>query len=119
MQSVEQPKAVLILGDCATELAKIADESVDLIMTSPPYANRRAATNGGVKPHDYPAWFLPITDELYRVLKPTGTFVLNIKEPAVNGERHTFVLETIVEMRKRGWLWTEELIWHKKNCYPR
>ena len=63
-------------------------------------------------------WFLPIADELQRVLKPTGTFVLNIKERVVKGERHTYVLELILAMRQRGWLWTEEFIWHKKNCYP-
>jgi len=28
------------------------------------------------------------------------------------------VIELILEMRKQGWLWTEEFIWHKKNCYP-
>ena len=110
--------ATLLLGDCRTELARVPSSSVDLIVTSPPYADRRAATYGGIKPDDYVQWFLPIADELYRVLKPTGTFVLNIKELAVNGERHTYVIEIILEMRKRGWLWTEEFAWHKKNCYP-
>ena len=108
----------LLLGDCRTELAKVATASVDLIVTSPPYADQRATTYGGIKPDDYVDWFLPIADELHRVLKPTGTFVLNIKERAVNGERHTYVIELILEMRKRGWLWTEEFVWHKKNCYP-
>lgn len=36
----------------------------------------------------------------------------------VEGERHTYVLELILEMRKQGWLWTEEFMWHKKNSYP-
>jgi len=63
-------------------------------------------------------WFLPISEQLLRVLKPTGTFILNIKEKAVNGERSIYVMELIIEMRKQGWLWTEEFIWHKKNCYP-
>jgi DNA modification methylase len=63
-------------------------------------------------------WFLPIAYELKRVLKPTGSFVLNIKEPAVDGERHTYVIELILAMRRQGWLWTEEYIWHKKNSYP-
>ena len=110
--------ASLLLGDCRHELANVADESVDLIVTSPPYANQRAATYGGVKPADYAAWFVPIAGELHRVLKPTGTFILNIKEPAVKGERHTHVIEIILEMRNQGWLWTEEFVWHKKNCYP-
>ena len=108
----------LYLGDCKDQLQHIASDSVDLIVTSPPYTNQRSATYGGVTPDGYVEWFLPIADELQRVLKPTGTFVLNIKERVVNGERHTYVLELILAMRKRGWLWTEEFIWHKKNCYP-
>ena len=111
-------QAVLLLGDCLEKLKDIEDNSVDLIFTSPPYADSRANTYGGVKPDNYVEWFLPITSELLRVLKPDGTFVLNIKEKVVNGERHTYVLELILEMRKQGWFWTEELIWHKKNSYP-
>lgn len=108
----------LYLGDCKEELQHIASDSVDLIVTSPPYTNQRSDTYGGVTPEAYVEWFLPIADELQRVLKPTGTFILNIKERVVKGERHTYVLELILAMRKRGWLWTEEFIWHKKNCYP-
>ena len=109
---------ILLVGDCTERLKAVEADSVDLIVTSPPYANQRAVTYGGIKPDDYVDWFLPIADQLYRVLKPTGTFILNIKEPAVNGERHTCVIELVLEMRKRGWLWTEEFVWHKKNCYP-
>ena len=111
-------EARLLLGDCREKLKKIADNSVDLIFTSPPYADRRKSTYGGVSPEKYVEWFLPISAELSRVLKSTGTFVLNIKEKAENGERHTYVIELILEMRKQGWLWTEEFIWHKKNSYP-
>ena len=75
-------------------------------------------TYGGIKPEDYVDWFLPIGKQLLRVLKPDGTFILNIKEKAENGERHIYVLELILALRKQGWLWTEEFIWHKKNCYP-
>ena len=111
-------KWTLYFGDCTEQLQHIAADSVDLVVTSPPYTNQRSATYGGITPDGYVEWFLPIADELQRVLKPTGTFVLNIKERVVNGERHTYVLELILAMRKRGWLWTEEFIWHKKNCYP-
>jgi site-specific DNA-methyltransferase (adenine-specific) len=111
-------KADLFLGDCKDVLKGIPDNSVDLIFTSPPYADQRKTTYGGLHPDKYVEWFLPITSELLRVIKPTGTFVLNIKEKVVEGERSTYVLELILEMRKQGWLWTEEFIWHKKNCYP-
>lgn len=108
----------IYLGDCREVLKTIPDNSVDLIFTSPPYADQRKKTYGGVSPDEYVDWFLPISKELLRVLKPTGTFALNIKEKVVNGERSTYVLELILEMRKQGWLWTEEFIWHKKNSYP-
>lgn len=118
-----EPKLVetgtcVIQGDCVKELRQLAANSVDLVVTSPPYADQRVHTYGGITPNGYVAWFVPISDEIFRVLKPTGSFVLNIKERVVDGERHTYVMELILEMRKRGWIWTEEYIWHKKNCYP-
>jgi site-specific DNA-methyltransferase (adenine-specific) len=109
---------LIILGDCLAILPQLLSESVDLIVTSPPYADNRKHTYGGVDPDSYVEWFLPISAELRRVLKPAGTFILNIKEKVVEGERHTYVMELILAMRKQGWLWTEEFIWHKKNCYP-
>jgi len=111
-------KTEIFTGDSKKELKKIKDNSVDLIVTSPPYADQRKNTYGGIPHNKYVEWFLPISEHLLRVLKPTGTFILNIKEKVVNGERSTYVLELILEMRKQGWLWTEEFIWHKKNCYP-
>lgn len=112
------PKNTVLLGDCQKELKKIPDNSIDLIVTSPPYADNRKSTYGGTHPDKYVRWFLPKSKQFLRVLKPTGTFILNIKEKATNGERHTYVLELILKMRKQGWLWTEEFCWHKKNSYP-
>jgi len=112
------PLNSIICGDALEVLKTLPSESVDLIVTSPPYADRRQKTYGGVPPEKYVEWFVPIANELHRVLKSNGSFVLNIKEKAENGERHTFVIELILELRKHGWLWTEEYIWHKKNCYP-
>lgn len=108
----------LFEGDCAEQLKHIKSNSVDLIVTSPPYADQRKNVYGGIRPDDYVAWFIPIASEMLRVLKPTGSFILNIKERVVGGERHTYVLELILALRQQGWLWTEEYIWHKKNCYP-
>jgi DNA modification methylase len=117
-QPVKEITAKILQGDCREVLKTLNDNSVDLIVTSPPYADSRSATYGGIKPDKYVEWFLPITAELLRVLKPAGTFILNIKEKVVDGERHTYVIALILEMRKQGWFWTEEFIWHKKNCYP-
>jgi site-specific DNA-methyltransferase (adenine-specific) len=108
----------ILLGDCGDVLRKFPDNSVDLIFTSPPYADQRKHTYGGISPDEYVDWFLPKAEQFLRVLKPTGTFILNIKERVVDGERHTYVIQLILEMRKQGWLWTEEFMWHKKNSYP-
>ena len=105
-------------GDCLDVLPKLPRNSVDLIVTSPPYADNRKSTYGGIPIKTYVKWFLPISSQLKRVLKPNGSFILNIKERAENGERGTYVIELILEMRKQGWLWTEEYIWHKKNSFP-
>ncbi|MBL8148206.1 MAG: site-specific DNA-methyltransferase [Anaerolineae bacterium] len=99
-------------------MAGLPDECVDLIVTSPPYADNRKKTYGGIHPDEYVDWFMPRAEQMQRILKPTGTFVLNIKEKVVEGERHTYVLELILEMRRQGWLWTEEFVWHKRNSYP-
>lgn len=105
-------------GDCRDVLAAMPDASVDLTITSPPYADQRKHTYGGIAPDDYVNWFAPIGEHLLRVTRPTGSFVLNIKERVVAGERHTYVLELILKLREIGWLWTEEYIWHKRNCHP-
>ena len=108
----------LYYGDSKEQLKWLPANSIDLIITSPPYADQRKSTYGGIRADKYVEWFLPISKELLRVLKPTGTFILNIKEKVIDGERSTYVMELIIEMRKQGWIWTEEFIWHKKNSYP-
>jgi site-specific DNA-methyltransferase (adenine-specific) len=105
-------------ADCMEMLPELADASVNLIVTSPPYADSRKDTYGGIAPDKYVEWFLPVGAELKRVLTDDGSFVLNIKERVVNGERHTYVIELILALRRQGWLWTEEYMWHKKNCSP-
>ena len=94
----------LYLGDSKQELQKLAENSVNLIITSPPYADQRKSTYGGIHPDKYVEWFLPISEQLLRVLNPKGTFILNIKEKVVDGERSTYVMELINAMRKQGWL---------------
>ncbi|HRV53778.1 MAG TPA: site-specific DNA-methyltransferase [Bacteroidia bacterium] len=115
---MQEIKTDILLGDSKEVLKSLSDNSVDLIVTSPPYADQRKDTYGGIHHDKYVEWFLPISEQLLRVLKPTGTFILNIKEKVVDGERSTYVMELILAMRKQGWLWTEEFIWHKKNSYP-
>jgi len=108
----------IIHGDCLSVMKTFPSECIDLIITSPPYADNRKKSYQGFPISHYVEEFLPISEQLKRILKPQGSFVLNIKERAVNSERQTYVLELVLEMKKQGWLWIEEYIWHKKNCYP-
>lgn len=106
-------------NDCLEQIKKFPDNCIDLIVTSPPYAGKRGTKQVEQIPiKDYVKWFLPILAELLRALKPTGSFVLNIKEPATDGERSTYVIELILRMREQGWRWTEEYVWHKTTSFP-
>jgi len=106
------------LGDSLLGMRSMGDGSVDLIVTSPPYADARKSTYGGVAPDKYVEWFLPFAAEMKRILSDDGSFILNIKEKVVNGERHTYVYELVIALRKMGWLWTEEYMWHKTTTTP-
>jgi len=114
----DEIKDRLFPGDAAKVLKEFPNTSIDLIVTSPPYADNRRSTYKGFPISKYVDLFLPIAAELQRVLKPEGSFILNVKERAVNGERQTYILELILALKKQGWLWVEEYMWCKSNCYP-
>ena len=106
-------------GDCLEVMRRLPDDSVDLIVTSPPYADARRHTYGGIPPHQYVDWFCERGAEMRRILAPSGSLVLNIKEKAVDGERHTYVLELILALKRQvGLRWVEEYIWHKTTAAP-
>ena len=104
------PDLKIYEGDCLDVLAGLPADSVNLIVTSPPYGNQRKHTYGGVDPDKYVDWFIPRADAMRRVLRPDGSFVLNIKEHVQDGQRHTYVLELILAMKRAGWLWIDEYI---------
>ena len=107
------------LGDCLTVLSAMPADYVDLIVTSPPYADARKHTYGGIAPDRYVEWFTARAIEMLRVLKPSGSFVLNIKESCTDGERHTYVLDLILALKREvGFRWVEEYIWHKTTAAP-
>ena len=115
---VGSPSFRLLDGDCLTALREVPDDSVGLIVTSPPYADARKGIYGGVHPDEYVGWFLPRAEEFRRVLSSDATLILVIKEAVVDGERHPYVMELVLALRRQGWLLTEEWIWAKRNCTP-
>lgn len=109
---------MIVHGYAEEELKKIPDNSVDLIITSPPYADRRKNTYGGISEHKYVDWFKPISIEIKRILKPTGSFFLNIKPHANKGERSLYVFDLILMLkRETGLLFVEEYCW-TKHAFP-
>ena len=108
----------IICGYSELELKHIPDNSVDLIFTSPPYADRRKTTYGGVREDNYVEWFKPIAIELKRILKPTGSFFLNIKPHTNDGERSLYVFDLILSLKRDvGFMFVEEYCW-TKNAFP-
>jgi site-specific DNA-methyltransferase (cytosine-N4-specific) len=65
-------------ADAAELLKKLPDGSLDLVVTSPPYALHFKKEYGNVDKDGYVEWLRPFGQEIYRALKPKGSFVLNI-----------------------------------------
>ena len=104
------------------ELAKqLPWGSVDLIVTSPPYAD---TVSYGQKvnvydPDAYVNWLLPLFKEASRFLKDTGSFILNINDRARDGERSIYVFELICKIVKETELKLfDRYIWFKKSALP-
>ncbi|MUL36261.1 DNA-methyltransferase [Gloeocapsopsis dulcis] len=66
------------VGDSLLLLDQIEPNSIDLVLTSPPFALQRQKTYGNVEQADYVEWLLAFCKKIYRVLSPTGSFVLDL-----------------------------------------
>lgn len=110
--------AQLYVGDCVEVMAALPAESVDAIVTSPPYAMQRKATYGGIPEAEYPAWTVAWMNEARRILKPDGSVIINIRPHIKNGQISDYVLRTRLAIRGRGWTECEEMIWNKKSGAP-
>jgi site-specific DNA-methyltransferase (adenine-specific) len=112
---------MILEGDCFELIKTLPDDSVDLVITSPPYAD---IVNYGKnisikKPNEYCDWLLPLFNDIYRVLKPSGSFILNINDNCSNGLRNPFIYELIYRSQKETKLkFYDTYIWHKRNGIP-
>lgn len=80
------------------------------------YADARAYSR-------YVEWFLPHAREMLRAAKPSGSFVLNIKNRVaksgpLRGQRHPYVYELVLALQHLGWRWIETYVWSKPNAVP-
>jgi len=100
-------------------MGQLPDNFVDLTITSPPYADmRKYDLFKGIHPDKYVDWFLPIGKEIFRILKPNGSFILNINDKVVSGFRHTYVFSLVLELEKIGFRLWERFFWIKPNPIP-
>jgi DNA modification methylase len=107
----------VINGD-SREVLKGFVNQVDLLVTSPPYADARKKHYDSVHPNDFVEWFLSFNEPFYNALKPDGSLVINIKDKVVDGVRHRFVWRMIDALCERGWYSIDDYIWHKTNPMP-
>lgn len=109
----------MIIGDCLASLRDLASESVDLVVTSPPYDGQPKYGNGETYEREwYRGFFLEVTAEVLRVLKPHGSFVLNYRSKRHAGERGTLQYELVFWLREQGFLFCEDFIWGKPSPPP-
>lgn len=105
-------------GDCMDVMASLPAESVDAIVTSPPYAMQRRNTYGGIPESEYPAWAVAWMAEARRILKPDGSAIVNLVPHISNGRLSDYVLRTRLALRASGWAEIGEMVWHKPNAMP-
>jgi DNA modification methylase len=109
---------LFLTGDAITILGQLADNSVDCCITSPPYWGQRSYENGGIglenNPEDFVINLLEITNEIKRVLKPTGSFWLNIGDTYQNKSLAGIPWRTAIQMTdKQNWTLRNSIIWNK------
>lgn len=103
--------------DCLSGLKSLPDNSVKCHITSPPYLKQRKSYTG-YSESEYVTWFEPIAVEMLRTLAPDGSFILNINDGCVKGERSIYVFELIIKLKKLGFKYFDKMIWTKKNGVP-
>lgn len=115
---VENKQTIFLNGDALKILKELPDESVDVIITSPPYYNQREYDGGGIGRErtyeDYIDIMLKVTAELYRVLKKSGSFWLNIGDTYKDKKLLGVPWRLAIKMEdQQGWIMRNEIIWNK------
>ena len=104
--------------DCFEGIKQLDDNSISLVVTSPPYAMQRKHQYGGITEKDYPQWTVDWMELLKPKLKDDASVCINIRPHIKNGEISDYVLRTRLALRENGWKECEELIWIKTTSPP-
>jgi DNA modification methylase len=117
----------LICGDCrdGDVVHRLFDGArANLVVTSPPYASQREYDKSSgfrpIPPDQYVTWFKDVAAVVERVLAPDGSFFLNIKESADEGQRLLYVKKLVITMVESwGWRFVDEFCWRNtRNGCP-
>lgn len=112
----------IIYGDSLSFMQdKMAEESVDLIFTSPPYALLRKKDYGNVEADNYVEWFESFAHEFHRILKPTGSLVIDIGGSWIPGQptRSLYHWELLIMLcRKLEFHLAQEYYWWNPSKLP-
>lgn len=108
---------LFVQGDSLDVLRSISDNSVDCCVTSPPYWQKRQYENGGIgleeSPQEYINSLFNIIKEVKRVLKPSGSFWLNIGDSYQNKSLLGIPWRIALMMIDDGWILRNNVIWNK------
>ena len=111
----------LVLGDSLHYISEQKKQSVNLIVTSPPFGLVRKKDYGNVESHEYLEWFKPFGKEFARVLKPTGSLVIDIGGAWIPGQptRSLYHFELAIMLcRELGFHLAQELFWWNPSKLP-
>ena len=114
---------VVHTGDCFDVLPTLPDESVHMVMTSPPYWNLRDydhADQLGLEPESdqYVQNMADVFDEVKRVLRPDGSLWLNLGDTYENKDLQQIPARVALELQNRGWILRNRVTWAKPNPMP-
>ncbi len=115
------PYGAAYLGDALNYLRQMEPETVDLIVTSPPFALKRKKEYGNVEAEDYVPWFLDFALEFKRVLKESGSLVIDIGGTWVKGQptRSLYHFELLIALCKTvGFHLAQEFYWYNPSKLP-
>lgn len=111
-------------GDAIETLQeRIDDASIDLIVTSPPFALQRPKEYGNEPQENYKSWFMPFADEFWRVLKPTGSLVIDLGGAWEPGQpsKSIYAFELLVALCRRpnrSFVLAQDFYWYNPARLP-
>jgi DNA modification methylase len=107
------PKNEILTGDCLELIGQLDDNSINTVVTSPPYATQRETQYNSISETDYPAWFTTIMTALKPKMTPDGSVLVVIRANVAKGCLSDYVLRTRLAVRESGWIEPDELVWVK------